>query len=81
MKSFESFSPPSQSSTSRIQERRSVKAESSDFFSLYFQCAAIPNSAVRCISKVRICISKGCPKFVTTVVCSDWYIFAFGVAI
>ena len=50
MKSLESFSPPSQLRTSRIQERRSVNAESSAFFSLYFQCAAIPNSAVLCIS-------------------------------
>ena len=25
-------------------------------------------------------VSKVCPKLVTTVVCKDWYIFGFGVA-
>ena len=49
--------------------------------SLYFQCAAIPYSAVRCISKVRICISNGVPLFPINVVCNDWYIFGFGIAI
>ena len=29
---------------------------------LYFQCAATPCSAMRCISCVRICTSKGCPE-------------------
>ena len=48
--------------------------------SLYFQCAAIPNSAVRCISKVRIWISNGTPSEPMTVVCSDWYMFGFGIA-
>ena len=48
--------------------------------SLYFQWAAIPNSAVRCISKVRIWISKGWPLVPMSVVCKDWYIFGFGMA-
>ena len=30
--------------------------------SLYFQCAATPCSAMRCISCVRICTSKGWPE-------------------
>ena len=34
-------------------------------------CAAIPYSAVRCISSVRICISNGCPFGPISVVCSD----------
>ena len=29
--------------------------------SLYFQCAAMPSSAIRCISSVRICTSNGMP--------------------
>ena len=49
--------------------------------SLYFQWAAMPYSAVRCISKVRIWISKGWPLGPISVVCSDWYIFCFGMAI
>jgi hypothetical protein len=48
--------------------------------SLYFQCAAIPNSAVRCIAWVRICSSTGLPPGPITVVCSDWYMLNFGVA-
>jgi len=40
--------------------------------SLYFQCAAMPYSAVLCISWVRICTSNACPKGLMTVVCSDW---------
>ena len=39
---------------------------------LYSQCAAMPNSAVRCISRVRIWISKSWPPGPKTVVCSDW---------
>ena len=49
--------------------------------SLYFQCAAIPYSAVRCISKVLIWISNGWPLLPISVVCRDWYIFGFGMAI
>ena len=41
-------------------------------FSLYCQWAAIPSSARRCISKVRIWTSKGNPRSDITVVCSDW---------
>ena len=48
--------------------------------SLYFQWAAIPYSAVRCISKVRIWISKGCPFGPIKVVCRDWYMFGLGIA-
>ena len=40
--------------------------------SLYPQCAAIPYSARRCISWVRICTSMGLPSSPITVVCSDW---------
>ena len=40
--------------------------------SLYFQCAATPYSAVRCICQDRICISTGLPSGPITVVCSDW---------
>ena len=39
--------------------------------SLYFQWAAIPNSAALCISTVRIWISKGWPEDPITVVCRD----------
>ena len=48
--------------------------------SLYRQCAAMPYSAVRCISWVRICISTGLPSGPITVVCSDWYMLNFGIA-
>ena len=47
--------------------------------SLYFQCAAMPYSAVWCISHVRICTSNGMPSLLMTVVCKDWYMFCFGV--
>ncbi|SHS83435.1 Uncharacterised protein [Mycobacteroides abscessus subsp. abscessus] len=40
--------------------------------SLYRQCAAMPYSAVRCMSRVRICTSSGLPSGPTTVVCKDW---------
>src|SRR3712207_8391322 len=49
-------------------------------FSLYFQCAAMPYSAVRCMSCVRICSSTGLPCGPMTVVCSDWYMLNFGIA-
>ena len=39
---------------------------------LYFQWAAIPYSASRCISNVRIWISKGWPVLPIRVVWSDW---------
>ena len=40
--------------------------------SLYFQWAAIPSSATRCIRSDRICTSNGNPRSLTTAVCSDW---------
>ena len=49
-------------------------------FSLYFQCAATPYSARRCMDLVRICISTGLPCGPITVVCSDWYMLNFGIA-
>ena len=48
--------------------------------SLYRQWAAMPYSAVRCISWVRICTSIARPCGPTTVVCSDWYRFNLGIA-
>src|SRR2546422_1849667 len=45
------------------------------FPSLYFQWAAIPSSATRCISCVLICTSKGTPLSLMTEVCRDWYMF------
>ena len=48
--------------------------------SLYFQCAATPYSARRCIAWVRICISTGLPSGPITVVCSDWYMLNLGIA-
>ena len=39
---------------------------------LYFQCAAIPASATRCMSAVRICTSIGTPFGPKSVVWSDW---------
>ena len=48
--------------------------------SLYFQCAATPYSARRCIAYVRSCISTGLPCGPITVVCSDWYMLNFGIA-
>ena len=47
---------------------------------LYIQCAATPNSAMSCISRVRIWISSGSPSGPITVVCSDWYMLNFGIA-
>jgi hypothetical protein len=48
--------------------------------SLYFQCAATPYSARRCIACVRICSSTGLPSGPITVVCSDWYMLNLGIA-
>ena len=48
---------------------------------LYFQWAAMPYSAVSCMSQVRICTSKGMPSEPMTVVCRDWYILGLGVEI
>ena len=48
--------------------------------SLYFQCAATPYSARRCMPRVRICSSTGLPPGPMTVVCSDWYMLNFGIA-
>ena len=38
---------------------------------LYCQCAAMPDSATRCMSSVRICTSIGMPFGPNSVVCSD----------
>ncbi len=78
-------SPLSRSLSSiwRIQARR-FSNESSLFDvmpSLYFQCAAMPYSAVWCISHVRICTSNGMPSLPMTVVCRDWYMLGLGVEI
>ena len=48
--------------------------------SLYFQWAATPYSARRCMENVRICSSTGLPSSPMTVVCSDWYMLNFGIA-
>ena len=48
--------------------------------SLYFQCAATPYSARLCMPQVRICSSTGLPPGPMTVVCSDWYMLNFGIA-
>ena len=40
--------------------------------SLYFQCAAMPFSAMRSISRVRIWTSNGTAPSGTSVVWSDW---------
>ncbi len=48
--------------------------------SLYRQWAAMPYSAVRCMAKVRICNSTGLPVGPMTVVCNDWYMLNFGIA-
>ncbi len=48
--------------------------------SLYFQCAATPYSARRCMPWVRIWISTGLPSGPITVVCSDWYMLNLGIA-
>ena len=55
-------------------------ATSRSLCSLYFQCAAMPYSAVRCMACVRICSSTGLPDGPITVVCSDWYMLNFGIA-
>src|SRR6195256_6987472 len=39
---------------------------------LDLQCAAMPASATRCMSPVRICTSIGTPLGPNRVVCSDW---------
>ncbi len=46
--------------------------------SLYFQWAATPYSALRCISLDRIWNSIGRPPGPITVVWSDWYMLYFG---
>ena len=40
----------------------------------------MPYSAVSCISRVRIWISRGLPCGPITVVCSDWYMLNLGMA-
>ena len=73
-----------QSSSCRSQSRSSLpgvpETATSFLVSLYFQCAAMPYSAVRCIPIVRICSSTGLPSGPITVVCSDWYMLNFGIA-
>ena len=51
-----------------------------DGSSLYFQCAATPNSARRCMVWLRIWISTGLPSGPITVVCKDWYMLNLGIA-
>ncbi len=48
--------------------------------SLYFQWAAMPRSATRCMSCVRIWILMRSRPGPMTVVWSDWYMFGFGSA-
>ena len=48
--------------------------------SLYAQCAAMPSSAILCISSVRIWISMRSPSGPMTVVWSDWYMLGLGMA-
>ena len=74
-----------QSSSWRTQSRSPLSsaprtATATPLPSLYFQCAATPYSARRCISSVRICSSTGLPSGPSTVVCSDWYMLNFGIA-
>ena len=61
------------SSRWRSQVKRWSLSSSVYFPSLYIQCAAMPSSAMRCISSVRIWISKGMPDSCITVVWTDWY--------
>ena len=63
----------------RIHARRSSSLSCPVMPALYFQWAAMPYSAVWCISQVRICTSKGMPSLSMTVVWSDWYMFGLGV--
>ena len=42
------------------------------FPSLYRTWAAIPDSAISCISLLRICTSIGSPRGPNSTVCSDW---------
>ena len=71
--------------SSSISKRRETHCSFESMLSLevspdlYFQCAAIPNSAMRCISKVRICTSNGMPLLLITLVCSERYMFGFGL--
>ena len=57
---------------------RVLRIDAAAVRSLYFQCAAMPCSATRCISCVRIWISMRWRPGPMTVVCSDWYMFGFG---
>ncbi len=66
------------SQISLVDVRRGLATSS--LVSLYFQCAAMPYSAVRCMASVRICSSTGLPSGPITVVCSDWYMLNFGIA-
>ena len=47
---------------------------------MYAQWAAMPSSAIRCISSVRICTSIRSPSGPMTVVWSDWYMLGLGMA-
>ena len=49
--------------------RSSGRTISEELPFLYSQCDATPNSATRCISRVRICISRSIPSYAITVVC------------
>ncbi len=55
----------------RSQANALPSSAAGDFCSLYFQWAAMPCSAMRCISCVRICTSIRSARGPMTVVCSD----------
>ena len=69
-----------QSTSWRSQAMSESPPPPSTVSSLYFQCAATPYSARRCMPQVRICSSTGLPSGPITVVCSDWYMLNFGIA-
>ena len=61
------------SSSWRTQARRSSSLSLPPVMpALYFQCAAMPYSAMRSMSQVRICTSNGMASRPMTVVCKDW---------
>ena len=67
-------------SISCVSQGVSEPSRPASCLSLYSQCAAMPYSAVWCISCVRTWISSGLPSGPITVVCSDWYMLNLGMA-
>ena len=67
-------------STSWRSQARSAGVLPVVISSRYFQCAATPYSDRRCMPQVLICSSTGLPPGPITVVCSDWYMLNFGIA-